>query len=203
MLLLLSLVITFLATSQAVYGPSSDVISATDKTFKKEVLQHNGIVIVEFYAPWCGHCKSLEPEYEKAATLLKGVVKVVAVDATESQSLASQYQVQGFPTLKVFGENKKSPVDYQGQRTADGIVSDTMKAVNSLVKSRKSGGSKKSAGGGNAGGSGSQKSSGGSKKGGGSEVVELTEANFNALVMESTDVWLVEFFAPWYVVFTF
>ena len=43
----------------------------------------------------CGHCKSLEPEYEKAAGILKGVVKVVAVDATEGgQSLASKYGVQ-------------------------------------------------------------------------------------------------------------
>ena len=201
MLVLFLLVACFLGISQAVYGPTSDVVSATDKTFKKEVLQHNGIVIVEFYAPWCGHCKSLEPEYEKAASLLKGVVKVVAVDATESQSLASQYQVQGFPTLKIFGENKKSPIDYQGQRTADAIVSETMKAVNALVKSRKSGGGKKSGSSGSGSGSGSdqKKSSGGSKKSGGSEVVELTEVNFNALVMESTDVWLVEFFAPWYV----
>lgn len=190
--------VIFVAFCKAMYGPSSDVVSATDKTFKKEVLQHNGVVIVEFYAPWCGHCKSLEPEYEKAASLLKGVVKVVAVDATESQSLASQYQVQGFPTLKVFGENKKAPTDYQGQRTADAIVSETMKAVNALVKSRKSGGGKK-AGGSTGGG---QKSSGGGGSGSkksGSEVVELTEVNFNALVMESTDVWLVEFFAPWYV----
>ena len=52
-------------------------------------------------APWCGHCKSLAPEYDKAASLLKGVVKVVAVDATAVESLARKYQIQGFPTIKV------------------------------------------------------------------------------------------------------
>ena len=52
----------------------------------------------------CGHCKSLVPEYEKAASLLKGVVKVVAVDATESPGLQKKYGVEGFPTLKIFGQ---------------------------------------------------------------------------------------------------
>ena len=85
----------------------------------------------------CGHCKSLEPEYEKAASVLKGVVKIVAVDATVAESLAQKYQVKGFPTLKVFGADKKSPTDYEGQRTSDGIVTASMKAANQLVKDRK------------------------------------------------------------------
>lgn len=80
----------------------------------------------------CGHCKSLAPEYEKAATLLKGVVKIVAVDATAHESLAQKYQIQGFPTIKVFGADKKKPVDYQGQRTADGIVAEAMTQTNQL-----------------------------------------------------------------------
>lgn len=190
--------IAILSTS-AMYGPSSDVIEATDKNFKDEVLKYPGIAIVEFYAPWCGHCKSLAPEYEKAATALKGVVKIVAVDATTSEKLAQKYQVQGFPTLKVFGADKKSPVDYQGQRTSDAIISEAMKSANQLVKDRKKGksGSNTGSTGGNAGSKSSSSSSGGSKKGG-SEVIELTELNFNALVMESNDHWLVEFFAPWY-----
>ena len=77
------------------YGPKSDVVSATEKSFSAEVLKHKGIVIVEFYAPWCGHCKSLEPEYEKAASVLKGVVKVVAVDATSEEGLAQKYGISG------------------------------------------------------------------------------------------------------------
>ena len=95
-----------------------------------------------------------------------------------------------------------------GQRTADGIVSEMMRQANQLVKDRKKGkappssggskskgsaeGAKKPAGGSGGGGSGKAKS-------GGSAVIELTETNFNALVMESNDQWLVEFYAPWYV----
>lgn len=188
------------STAHAMYGPKSAVTEATDKNFSNEVLKFDGIAIVEFYAPWCGHCKSLEPEYEKAAAALKGVVKVVAVDATQHGSLAQKYGVQGYPTLKIFGADKKKPVDYQGQRTADAIISETMKAANQLVKDRKKG---KTAGSSSS-GSGSKprsppSSSGGSGSGkkSGSEVIELTDANFNALVLESEDHWLVEFFAPW------
>lgn len=48
-----------LAFASAEYGPNSAVISATDKSFKDDVLKHDGIVIVEFYAPWCGHVSKL------------------------------------------------------------------------------------------------------------------------------------------------
>ena len=57
---------------------------------------------------------------------MKGIVKVVAVDASQHESLAEEYEVEGFPTLKIFGEDKESPFDYQGQRTADAIVSEMM-----------------------------------------------------------------------------
>lgn len=148
-------------------------------------------VILYFFR--CGHCKSLVPEYDKAASLLKGVVKVVAVDATEAQSLASKYQIQGFPTLKVFGADKNSPVEYQGQRTADSIVSEAMKAANQLVKERKSGKSKPSSGS----NSNSRSSHNEKEPSGKSPVIELTEDNFKSMVLESDDHWIVEFFAPW------
>ena len=69
--------------------------------------------------------------------MLKGIVKVVAVDATVAQNLAQKYQIKGFPTIKIFGKDKKSPTDYEGARTSDGIVSGAMKAANQLVKDRK------------------------------------------------------------------
>ena len=165
------------------------------------MLKHNGVVIVEFYAPWCGHCKSLEPEYEKAAKALSGVVKVVAVDATESQALAQKYDVKGYPTLKMFGADKKSPSSYDGQRTGDAIITECMKATNALVKDRKSG--KSSADSASNSGSKSKDSSSSkpkqekAKSNGGSDVVEITADNFDELVMKSNDLWLVEFYAPW------
>jgi protein disulfide-isomerase A6 len=195
---LIMLILSILAITSALYSANSNVVQVTDKDFKQEVLSYPGIVIVEFYAPWCGHCKSLAPEYEKAADVLKGVVKVVAVDATVSEKLASKYQIQGFPSLKVFGADKKSPVDYQGQRTADAIIAETMKMANKLVRDRKSGKTSSSS----SSSSSSQKpsskpSKSSSSSGSASEVIPLDETNFNALVLESNDHWLVEFYAPW------
>lgn len=196
-LLRVSLYLSCIFGILALYGPKSDVVQVGASDFKSQVLKDDGIVIVEFYAPWCGHCKSLSPEYEKAASVLKGVVKIVAVDATQHESLAQKYQIQGFPTLKVFGADKHKPVDYAGQRTADGIIGEAMRATNQLVKDRKSGKtSAKKASSEDKKEKPKAKGSKDSKKPS-SSVVELTEANFQALVMESNDHWLVEFYAPW------
>lgn len=85
-LLLLSLVVVF-NTCEALYGPNSDVVKLTKDNFLKNVVESDDLWFVEFYAPWCGHCKKLTPEWEKAAKALKGVVKVGAVDATIEKEL--------------------------------------------------------------------------------------------------------------------
>ncbi len=64
----------------SMYGGKSDVVKLTTANFNKDVVNSADIWLVEFYAPWCGHCKNLEPEWEKAAKALKGIVKVGAVD---------------------------------------------------------------------------------------------------------------------------
>jgi len=170
----------------------SAVEMLTPSNFDSKVLSSDSVWIVEFYAPWCGHCKNLAPEWKKAANALKGVVKIAAVNADEHRSLGSQYGVQGFPTIKIFGANKKSPTDYQGERNAKSIIAAAMKEVQKLVDGRSGGSSSSSSS------SSSGSGSGGSKSGGGKDaVVTLTDSNFNSLVMGDDDLWLVEFFAPW------
>ncbi len=96
----------------ALYSRSSGVVDLNPNNFDNRVKDSDGVWVVEFYAPWCGHCKNLAPEYQKAAKALKGFVGVGGVDCDEHKSLCGQYGVQGFPTIKIFGENKKSPQDY-------------------------------------------------------------------------------------------
>jgi protein disulfide-isomerase A1 len=103
---------------------SEAVLTVTDASFA-ETIANNQFVLVEFYAPWCGHCKSLAPEYEKAAQELKkdeSTAKVVLakVDATAETKSAEQHGVQGFPTLKWFVNGQAT--EYGGGRTSDTIV---------------------------------------------------------------------------------
>lgn len=87
--------------------------------------------MLEFYAPWCGHCQRLTPEYVKAAKHVGGLVKLGAVDCDDSsnQQLCSRFGIQGFPTLKVLPVTATSATsaasaatDYQGGRTAAAIA---------------------------------------------------------------------------------
>jgi protein disulfide-isomerase A1 len=117
---LLTLVVLFTAA----LAQDSDVLVLTDATFSDALSQHANI-FVEFYAPWCGHCKRLAPEYEKVATELKGKIAVAKVDCTTEEGTCQQQGIQGFPTLKLFRNGK--PLDYEGERSAAAIVSFALK----------------------------------------------------------------------------
>ncbi|GAB1297320.1 Protein disulfide-isomerase A6 [Apodemus speciosus] len=201
---------TFFLAVSGLYSSSDDVIELTPSNFNREVIQSDSLWLVEFYAP-CEDTEGLSsalhrssdfhvvkvkvwslPEVntrmeESSNCIEMDVVKVGAVDADKHQSLGGQYGVQGFPTIKIFGANKNKPEDYQGGRTGEAIVDAALNAVRQLVKDRLGGRS----GGYSSGRQGRGDSS--SKK----DVVELTDDTFDKNVLDSEDVWMVEFYAPW------
>jgi protein disulfide-isomerase A1 len=98
------------------------VLVLTESNFDEELAKHEHL-LVEFYAPWCGHCKKLAPEYAAAASVLAAQDPpqyVAKVDATENNALAERFEVKGFPTMIWFRNGKQS--DYTGGRTKDTIV---------------------------------------------------------------------------------
>ncbi|KAH6610066.1 disulfide isomerase related [Trichoderma cornu-damae] len=121
------------------YPKSSPVLQVDAKSYDRLIAKSNHTSIVEFYAPWCGHCQNLKPAYEKAAKSLDGLAKVAAVDCDDdaNKSFCGSMGVKGFPTLKIVRPGKKPgrPVveDYQGQRTAGAIVDAVVAKINNHV----------------------------------------------------------------------
>ncbi|KAK3154352.1 hypothetical protein QOZ80_2BG0189420 [Eleusine coracana subsp. coracana] len=109
------------------------VLTLDTGNFSEVVAKHQ-FIVVEFYAPWCGHCKQLAPEYEKAASILSKhdpPVVLAKVDASDKKNkdLSEKYDVQGFPTIKILRKQGDNVQEYNGPRVADGIVEYLKKQV--------------------------------------------------------------------------
>jgi len=105
------------------------------------------VSIVEFYAPWCGHCKKLEPDMIQLAEKNKGIFKVAAINCDDEKELCGNFDIKGFPTLKIFPseavpvpKNKgkgyhKVPEDYNGPRSAGDMARVVLNKLPSFVQS--------------------------------------------------------------------
>jgi len=77
-------------------------LAVTDATFESEILQHDGLAMVDFWAEWCGPCKMIAPTIEALATEYAGKVKVAKVDVDANSTWAQKYNVRSIPTLLFF-----------------------------------------------------------------------------------------------------
>jgi len=127
---------------------------------------------IEFYAPWCGHCKQLAPEYEIVAEAFKphsSSVVVAKVDCDANSEVCSTNDVSGYPTLKWFPGSGAKAENYEGGRTADDIISFINSKTGLKAKTKKPL----------------------------SKAVDLTEDDFDVKVFGEKKFALVEFYAPW------
>ena len=120
----LSLVILCLLTANVLLEEAEpvdeNVVVLTDDNFDEYVNENNNI-LVKFYAPWCGHCKKMAPEFSAAAAVLKedGII-LAKLDATVHSTTAGKFAIQGYPTLKVFLKGKQ--IEYNGGRNKNDII---------------------------------------------------------------------------------
>ncbi|CAL1398715.1 unnamed protein product [Linum trigynum] len=157
-------------TLLAVSAVADDVLVLSEDNFEKEVGQDKG-ALVEFYAPWCGHCKKLAPEYEKLGASFKKAksVLIAKVDCDEHKSLCSKYGVSGYPTLQWFPKGSLEPKKYEGPRTAEALAEYVNSEGGTNVKLAIPP----------------------------SNVAVLSTENFDEIVLDESKDVLVEFYAPW------
>merc|ERR1711920_59387 len=95
-------------------------------TLQQEVFTAEKDVLLEVYAPWCGHCKKLEPEYVKLAKKIKkeelhDLLTIAKIDGTANDSPVDSVEWTGFPTIFFVKANTDAPITYDGERTAKGL----------------------------------------------------------------------------------
>merc|ERR1711970_906388 len=92
------------------------------KNFEEVAMNKDKNVLVEFYAPWCGHCKQLAPIWDQLGEKYKDSETVVIAKMDSTANELEDVQVQGFPTIKLFKKGDNKVIDYNGDRTLEGFV---------------------------------------------------------------------------------
>jgi len=124
-----------ISSSSANSDKVTDATALSEESFQAFIT--DGITMIEFYAPWCGHCKRLAPEYAKAAEQLNELddpITLGKVDCTVEKTLCAKFGVRGYPTLKTFLNGEQVGGErYGGQRTASAIVEHLINMRTELV----------------------------------------------------------------------
>jgi len=100
------------------------VVTLVGTNFQRIAIDSDKDVLIEFYAPWCGHCKSLAPIYEELATKLKDVKTMIIAKVDSTANDVPGFKIQSFPTIKFLpGGSKPNSIPFEGDRTVDGFIS--------------------------------------------------------------------------------
>lgn len=113
--------LSLLSTTALAASAVKDLIPSN---FDSVVLKSGKPALVEFFAPWCGHCKNLAPVYEELAQSFASAeskLTIAKVDADANKDLGKRFGVQGFPTLKWFDGKSDKPVDYSSGRDLESL----------------------------------------------------------------------------------
>jgi protein disulfide isomerase len=113
----------FLKSEDVPKVQTGPVYKLVGSTFDAVVTDPSKDVLVEFYAPWCGHCKKLEPVYRDVAKKLEGVSTLVIANMDVTANDVAGLDVEGFPTIKLWRADKKDdPIDYDSDRDVDSFI---------------------------------------------------------------------------------